>query len=173
MIWGKTMTPSIYFCIATYSPNPSDEMLQKSLIQLVQDIGGYGAVNVNEGKILPKYTLDRFDSSTCTGLCKFGCTLVDRIESFYDFVSIPWLQDAFLISNFIAWCWADGTFTLLCETDKSLLRVIANISCENWEALPCHTISAGENNSFFSSPLQWLDDMLHTVVKKIRQASST
>ena len=173
MIWGKTTTLSINFCITTYSPNPRDEMLQKSLVQLVQDIGGYGAINVNEGKVFPKYTLDRFDSSTCAGLREFSHALVDRIESFYDFVSIPWLQDAFPISNFIAWCWTDGTFTLLCETNESLLRVIANISCKNWEAPPCRAISAAENYSLFSSPLQRLDDKLHTVVKQIGQASST
>ena len=68
------MTLSINFCIATCSPNPSDEMLQKSLVQLVQDIRGNGAVDVNEGKIFPKYTLDGFDSNTCTGLHEFRCS---------------------------------------------------------------------------------------------------
>jgi hypothetical protein len=73
------VTPSINFCMATCSPNPTDEMFHKSLVQLVQDIRRYGAVNVNEGKIFSKYALDRLDSSTCTGLRKFRCPLVNEI----------------------------------------------------------------------------------------------
>jgi hypothetical protein len=171
VIWGKTTTPGINFCFATYGPNPSNQMLQKSLVQLVQDIWGYGVVDVNKGKNFPKYALDRFDSSTCAGLCKCSCALFNRIKGFYVFVSIPWLTDSFSISNLIVWCWADGTFTL-CEPDEGLLGVITNISCKDWEAPPCRTISAGENDSFFSSPLQWLDNILHTVMKQIGQALS-
>ena len=54
------MAPSINLCISTCSLNPCNEMFEKTLIQLAEDIRCDRAVDVNKRDIFPRNALNRF-----------------------------------------------------------------------------------------------------------------
>jgi hypothetical protein len=111
VIRGQTTTPSINLCISTCSPNPCNEMFEKTLIQLMEDIRCDGVVDVSKRKFFSKNTLNRFDS--CISICfgEFRCSLIDGIESFNVFLSVTRLEITFPVIDVIVWCRTNGTIT--------------------------------------------------------------
>ena len=113
VVRGETTAPSIDLCISTCSPNPCNEVFEKTLIQLVEDIGHDRVVDVDKRKIFPKNTLNRFDSCISACLGEFSSSFINGVESFDDFLGVVRLEITFPVIDVIMWCRIDGTSTSL------------------------------------------------------------
>ena len=96
------MAPSIHLCISTCSLDPPDEMFEKALIQLMQDVRCDGAVDVNIRKVFPENALDRLDSCISTCLSEFSSPFINGIESFSDFLGITRLKNTIPVADVIS-----------------------------------------------------------------------
>ena len=139
----------------------------------MQDVGHDRAVDVDIGKVFPKNTLDRLDFCISTCLGEFSSPFINRVESFNNFLGVARLKDTFPVAYLISRCRTDGTHPSLHQRDKNLFQIIPHISGKNWEAPPRSTISTDENDPLTPSMLQWLDDGLHAMVEKVRDAAAT
>ena len=94
---------SINLCISTYSPNPRNEMFEKTLIQLIKDIGCDRVVDVDERQIFSEHTLNRFDSCISRCLGEFSSTFINGVESINGFLGVMRLKITLPLTNLIMW----------------------------------------------------------------------
>ena len=62
MVWGKTSATGIDLVGSVGSFDPVEQILQDTLIKLVEDVGGYRAVNMNEREITPEWVKHRLNA---------------------------------------------------------------------------------------------------------------
>ena len=139
----------------------------------MKNVGCDRAVDVDERKIFPEYTLNGFDShiSACFG--EFHGSFVNRIESFNDLLRVVRLKVTFPVTDVLVWCRADGTIPIFDQCNQRLLWIITHIGSENW-ITPSHSaISTDQEDSIMSDTLHWLDYVLHAVVEEVGQAATT
>ena len=119
----------------------------------MKDIGCDRAVDVNEGKIFPEHTLNRFDS--CFGACfgEFGGSSVNRTERFDDLLHVARLKLTFLVTDILAWRRADRTIAIFDQCDQCLLWIITHIGRKNWKTSSHSTIAANKEDSIMSGTL--------------------
>ena len=172
VIKEQMAAPSINLCISTYSLNPQNQMLEKALIQLMENIRHDRAVDVNKRQIFPKHALNKFNSCICTCLGEFGSPFINSVERFNYFVGVTRLEINLSVVTLIVQGRTDGTIASLQQWDHDLLQIIAHISSKNRETFPHRAVSTHKDDSMMSSALQGLYSNLHAMVEKVWHAAA-
>ena len=105
------MALSIDLCISTCGLNPCNEVFEKTLIQLMEDIRCDRAVDVDKRQIFPEHTLNRFDSCLSACFSEFGSPFINGVESVDDFLGVVRLKITLPLVNLVAWGRTDRTVT--------------------------------------------------------------
>ena len=62
MVWGKTSATGIDLIGPVGSFDPVEQIFEDALIKLVEDVGGYRAVDMNERETMPKWMRHRLNA---------------------------------------------------------------------------------------------------------------
>jgi hypothetical protein len=62
MVWGKTSATGIDLVGSVGSFDPVEQILEDTLIKPVEDVRGYGAVDMNEREITPEWMEHRLNA---------------------------------------------------------------------------------------------------------------
>lgn len=164
----ETSTAGIQFLRAICSFKPTEDMLDDTLMKLMQDVRSDGQEDVDVGELLPERMSYRLDAcvATCPGEC--GRSVVSLPERSEDVGKVT--QCAIRICVVSDVCRSDvalGTGGILAAGDEQLLGVVTNVHREDWVASPCNSITTDNFDAMDPSLDQWLEDCGQTRVEEV------
>ena len=174
MVRRELLRPGVDFCFTKGTLQPSEEMLDDALIQLMEHIQCNGLVDICVREILPEWVHHRFDSciTTCThkNLCIWIIKCWKCIQYF------PQIPILILISTFLKVIFRTLTpRTLPCfdPCGQNVLRVITHEKSKDRVTPTSNTIPTCHHSALKSCLLQRLHNMADICVKEIDYYSMT
>lgn len=159
MVRRETSTTGIELLSAISGLEPSENVFDNALMELMQDVGSDRQEDVDVGKLFPERMAHWLDSrlATCTGEC--GGSVVNLPKRGSDIREITQGVIGFgVVSDVCGRDVALGAGAILATGDKQLFGVVADVHRQDWVSSSRHTVTADNFDAVNASLDKRLED---------------
>lgn len=174
VVYRKTRAAGVDLFYTVGVLNPRDEVLDYSLIELMQDVGSDGDEDVGVGEVLPEGVVDRLDANLSARLRKGKGTLIEGSEGIEDLGEVSeWSRSICRTPEIISMDVALRALAVLAAHDEELLGIVANISGEDWMSATNDTIAASKVHTTDTDRSERCKYARHTGMEQIGEGTTS
>ena len=142
MVQREMSTACIELFSAICCLEPTKNMFDNALVELMQDVWHNREEDIDVGQLLPERMVHGFDPCllACTG--EYSCGVINLPQCSKDVCQVvEWAIRVHVISNICGSNVTLGAGAVLVAGDKQLFRVVADVHHEDWVTLTCNTVT--------------------------------